>query len=717
MSEIQDAMQKLQQSSATDPRSRLSHIETILLHYAHEFIVQGTTIYEASLAAKSITDHDPPASNSYVAKWVKSLDIIRQDQKHLDVTKTPRILAALPEEEHTSVKNTPSRRKTVHGGETIASKSDESDDDLDTDLVKAALDTGTKAFKAREWKDAQTLLNEALRVLQQLPLRQRMFCDILDLHYKLAICTYYTQKPPEAEEALTSLVQQSASTDVHRGYIYDATHLLSQLYIRTGQIDRARAECEKALQARRRLLGKRDDASLESLALMAHIYVLQNNRALAKSCLSMIPETKRESILAIVESSLGPTVEHLDFPSLLTTPVPQESPSSGYSVQHNSKRLSGSTVGLGVENRSYGAMSTTMNSPSASPHPFKQRLTWEELARPDTCSFTPPPVSSAASIAESTTTEKSRPMDGHSPGYTPTPLNVVEMPQPTEPSPAYALTPSSMIEPPQSLETSPAKPLTRKQILEKVGCQPRDRLEEAVCTSDMPALTTLLAKKKSFWRSGLRKRVRPERVTALHFAALFNEIDMARRLIDANFNVNEIPFGYTTSLSSLHFAIGARQVEMVEFLIASGAKPSEPDTWSTLAGQLMSRSWLMKTLSDTDRDTASSRILAIMTILLRSGWNLNEPIDASGKTILHQAVSFWTGAYRWDLELRASITAFLCERGADPGQKNKEGKTPWDMAVQSDHRDIMELLGRGGRAKELGGSGVMELVELPGSMS
>jgi tetratricopeptide (TPR) repeat protein len=708
MSKIQDTMQKLQRSVATDPHSRLAHIETNLLQHAQELIVQGTTIYEPSVLTDPTTNHHLPVGDSHVVNWVRSLETIRQDQKHLSASRAPpQLLATLPEEEHT---NTSSRRNTVHRGGMVASRSEESDDDLDIDLVKAALDTGTKAFKASEYRDSISLLNEALRLLQQLPLQQRMFCDILDLHYKLAVCTYHTREPMEAEEALASLIQQPAGTDTHREYIYDATHLLSQLYVRTGQIDRAKAECEKALQARRRLLGKRNDASLESLALMAHIYVLQNNRALAKTCLSMIPEPKRETILAVVESSLGLAVEHLDFSSLLTIPVPRESPRSESSIHKISKRLSGSTIGLGVESRTHGALSNTINYPTDSPYQTKQHLALGEFAR--TAS---PPVSSAASIAKSTTMDQVRPTEPYSRSYIP---RIIESPHLSARSPTYNPMPYRVIETSQQPETEPSqsKPLTRKQILEKVGCQPRDRIEEAVCSSDTSTLIGLLTKKKGFWRSSLRKRVRPERVTALHFAALFNELDMARRLLDANFNVNEIPFGYTSSLSPLHFAIGARQVEMVEFLIANGARPSEPDTWSTLAGQLMSRSWLLKTLSETDRDTVSPRILAIMTILLRSGWNLNEPIDASGRTILHQAVSFWTGAYRWDLEVRASLTAYLCERGADPGQKNKEGKTSWDLAVQSDHRDIIELLGRGGRAKGLG-NGVMVPVELPAFMS
>lgn len=83
---------------------------------------------------------------------------------------------------------------------------DGSEDDLDTDLAKAAMATGTKAFEAQEWEEAISLLQEALRILQQLPKQQRVFCDIFTLHYKLAVCVYHTQEPVIAEMALMSLV-------------------------------------------------------------------------------------------------------------------------------------------------------------------------------------------------------------------------------------------------------------------------------------------------------------------------------------------------------------------------------------------------------------------------------------------------------------------------------------------------------------------------------
>jgi len=655
----------LQTSAESDPHSRLSQAELTLVRHAHEVIDKGTAMCEARQAAEApCRNQHLPTTYSGVSTWVYTLDAIRQGQRRLEQWND--VSSAQPGQKH----------------QDTDARSDNSDNDLGTDLVKAALDTGTEAFESRKWTEAESLLHEALRVLQQLSKQQHQSFDIFSLHYKLAVCTYHTQEPTDAEEALMSLVKQTAGSNIHRAHILDATHLLSQLYIRIGHIDRARSECEKTLQGRRRLLGKQSEASLESLALMAHIYVLMDNRALAKSCLAMIPEKQRDAILATVEESLGPTVEHLDFASLLTPVMSKESPRQDLWAQNTGNEVSGSPVGLGMNNYEYGSASTTTNSPAASPWLSTRSVT---MASP----------SIAESRRMSTATERTRLTEEYT--------GEAMTSSPTIGSSGGAV---------HAVETTRSTTLSRKEILDKVGCQPRDKIEEAVCMSDHQALINLLSKKKGFWRSSMRKRVRPERVTALHFAALFGEVDMARRLLDSNFNVNEIPFGYSTSLTPLHFAIGARQVDMVEFLVANGARPSEPDTWSTLAGQLMSRSWLVKTMSESEKEFVPHRIIAIMSILLKQGWNVNAPIEASGKTVLHQAVSFWTGAYQWDLHLRATVTSFLCERGADPFRANKDGKTPYDLALASGHQDLLMTLDHGSKRKEMDDS-VAHLVELP----
>ena len=667
---------------------------------AREVIVKGTTMYEATLAAESVARGQGAANrNIRVAEWVSTLESIGRDQRLSDpsdiVSNFPSIFSG--DEAHTVVTTATSAQRAVQEREVVDAVGDDSDDDLDTDLAKAALDTGTKAFEAQDWEEADSFLQEALRVLQQLPKQKRAFCDIFVLQYKLAVCAYHTREPADAEEALMSLIQQSASSDGQRGYIYDAAHLLSHLYIRMGQVDRARSECEKALQAQRRLLGKRSDASLESTALMAHIYVLLNNRARAKLYLAMILEARRDAILKIVEESLGTKVEHLDSSLLLTRSI---SGDSDLAVKRIQSRLSVSSLALPMVDRCYGPVSAMISqSPAASLRQPHQRIPSNKADFEDLQSVKVTSLSWAEERRESGATDKERANEDYS--ADPGALG------------AAALSP---VEPPEANEIFKGKTLSRKEILDMIGCQPKDRIEDAVCDGDHSAFASLLNKNKDFWRSKLRKRVRPQRVTALHFAALFGEIDMARRLLGSSFNMNEVPYGYSTSLTPLKFAIGARQVYMVKFLIANGAKPFEPDSWSTLAGQSMNRSWLMKTMSEAEKEYIPNRIIAILKILLEHEWNVNTPFETSGKTVLHQAVTFWTGSYKWDLNLRAAITSFLCEWGADPFQANMQGKTPYDMALASGHQELLLVPDRGSKKKGPD-DGPAERVELSSELS
>lgn len=678
LDKLQDMVLKLQSLSKASLRSESSSTESNLIQCAREVIVKGKTMYEASLAAESVTGGQAAASsNIRVAEWVTALESIRQDQRLSDpsdrVSKVPSVFSG-----DTVVTSATSMQRATQERGAVDASWDDSEDDLATDLAKAALDTGSKAFEAQDWEEADSLLQEALQVLQQLPKQQRAFCDIFGLQYKLAVCAYHMQEPADAEEALMSLLQQSASSDEERGYICDAAHLLSHLYIRMGQVDRARSECEKALQARRRLLGKCSDASLESTALMAHIYVLLNNRARAKSCLAMIPEARRDAILKIVEESLGTNVE---LPDSSSPPTRSTSEDSNLAVKRIQGGLSPSPLGPPMENRCYGPVSAAISqSPAASLWQSHQRTPSYKVDLEGLHSVTVNSLSSKEERTELEAMEKMRVTEDY--------------PIDPEATGAANLGPS---EPPKAKGNFNGKSLSRKEILDKIGCKPKDRIEDAVCNGDHLAFTSLLDRKKDFWRSKLRKRVRPERVTALHFAALFGEIDMARCLLDSNFNINEVPFGYTTCLTPLKFAVGARQVKMVEFLIANGAQPSEPDSWSTLAGQLMNRSWLMKTMSEAEKEYVPNQIIAILKILLKHGWDVNAPLETSGRTALHQAVTFWSGSYTWDLNLRAAVTSFLCDRGADPFRANTEGKTPYDLASSSGHHDLVQVLDRGSK--------------------
>ncbi len=702
LDKLQDMLEQLQRSSDANPQSGPSDIEATLMQCARDVIVKGTAMYEVNQAAESVARGQGAASsNIRVAEWVGTLELMRREQRLLYpseiVSNAPSIFSV--DEAHTVTRAT-SVQRAVREREAFDFVGDDSEDDLDTDLAKAALDTGTKAFEAQEWDEADSFLQEALRVLQQLPKQRRAFCDIFGLQYKLAVCAYHNPESADAEEALMSLIQQSVSSDEQRGYIYDAAHLLSYLYIRMGQIDRARSECEKALLARRRLLGKRSDASLESTVLMAHIYNLLNNRARAKSYLAMVPEARRDAILKIVEESLGTKVEHLGSSPILTRST---SGDSDLAVERIESRLSASSLAQPITDRCYDSVSARISqSPAASLRQSHQRVPSSKADNEKLQSVEVTSLLSTEERRELGARDKDRASEQY---YADRGAFG-----------AVASSPGKPLEAIETFEIFKGRTLSRKEILDKIGCQPKGRIEDAVCDGDHLALASLLNKNRNFWQSKLRKRVRPERVTALHFAALFGEVDMARRLLGSSFNINQVPYGYSTSLTPLKFAIGARQVDMVQFLIANGAKPIEPDSWSILAGQLMNRSWLMKTMSEADKEHVPNRIIAVLKILLRHGWNVNTPFDTSGGTVLHQAVTFWTGSYRWDRNLRAAVTSFLCEWGADPFQANMEDKTPYDMASTSGHQELLLILGRGLELKELG-DGIAEPAELSSELN
>lgn len=120
-----------------------------------------------------------------------------------------------------------------------------------------------------------------------------------------------------------------------------------------------------------------------------------------------------------------------------------------------------------------------------------------------------------------------------------------------------------------------------------------------------------------------------------------------------------------------------------------------------------------KTVPEAEKEYVPNRIVTILRILLKHGWEVNALFETSGGMVLHQAVTFWTGSYRWDLNLRAAVTSFLCERGANPFQANTEVKTPYDMASAAGHQDLLLVLGRGSKSKEPD-DGSAEPVELSG---
>ncbi|KAK5733473.1 hypothetical protein LTR17_009718 [Elasticomyces elasticus] len=166
--------------------------------------------------------------------------------------------------------------------------------DFRIEVVKGALNNGEHSFEAGQYTEADEALHEALNLLEEVPIERRPgLCDMSKLVYQRAICAFHTKDDATSERALTSVSYHDAATELQSKrdqlYVYSARHLLAHVLVRQGKLDRARESCESALSGRLQLLGDKHGEYYTSLALMAHIFGLLDNRTRARVYTDMIP--------------------------------------------------------------------------------------------------------------------------------------------------------------------------------------------------------------------------------------------------------------------------------------------------------------------------------------------------------------------------------------------------------------------------------------------
>lgn len=175
----------------------------------------------------------------------------------------------------------------------------DAEDDFFVEAAHSALEKGKLAFAADDFKNADALLRESLTMLKELARKQQAPPDTWELRRILGVCAFHIHTPAEAEDALLSVLQHAPKnailTEGQRLQVSETAHLLSQVYVKLGQLDKAYRYCEYALRGRRRVLGKNHNESYESLAVMARILELQENSLRAEFFVDMIPEGDRST--------------------------------------------------------------------------------------------------------------------------------------------------------------------------------------------------------------------------------------------------------------------------------------------------------------------------------------------------------------------------------------------------------------------------------------
>ena len=152
-----------------------------------------------------------------------------------------------------------------------------------------------------------------------------------------------------------------------------------------------------------------------------------------------------------------------------------------------------------------------------------------------------------------------------------------------------------------------------------------------------------------------------------------NDIDAAKLFFAGGMSPNHIK--KDTGETAIMIAIGAGQLEMVNFLITSGADLNAYDS----QGQ---------SLIDLALQQGNTAILKI--IMNQSGIGPNTK-DDKGQTLLGKAIA---------INNVANIK-FLIEQGADINARNEEGKTPLDRVLASGNQQMVSILKNAGAKRNI----------------
>lgn len=240
------------------------------------------------------------------------------------------------------------------------------EDDFFVEAAQSVLEKGRSTFNASDFPAADAYLREALVMIKQLAKRHQSVCDSWELRRMLGeydgsasfhsqppcqysstgVCAFHVHGPIEAEQALLSVLENAPKnaimSETQRLHVSEIAHLLSQVFVKLGTLEKAYRYCEYALRGRRKVHGKSHEQSYESLALMARILEFQENSLRAESFAGMIPEAERPSFLE--------RFQNLSLPESSDTRH-QEQPKPDaptFTQQHRPTRSMGEVFGSGI---------------------------------------------------------------------------------------------------------------------------------------------------------------------------------------------------------------------------------------------------------------------------------------------------------------------------------------------------------------------------------
>lgn len=197
-------------------------------------------------------------------------------------------------------------------------RSDSSGEADDSDEVQFELEVaqryiieGRKRAQTNPAK-AEEFLRKAVLNLQSIKTAESL-AQIPQITFEMGVVCFQQDKVLEAIELATQLLRNTPVDDRSRALVLQASHLLSQVYLRTGQYDAALRQCKRTLNGRRRLRGKHNDY-FDSLALMSTIYRHKGDEIESLTYESLLPAEFSRSEFKPPEPSLSKVPEDPNEP-------------------------------------------------------------------------------------------------------------------------------------------------------------------------------------------------------------------------------------------------------------------------------------------------------------------------------------------------------------------------------------------------------------------
>ena len=260
--------------------------------------------------------------SAYIHGWITDADAIDDLASPVEETEPSPVFSATQNERSLSwTEDTASAGRgtdvmsSTLGGEETGVEVDEpySDDEFAIEAAQYAILDGRTAFEKNDYAEASKSLQEALKMVRELPSRRQAIYDACDIRYMLGVCCFHLQGPSETREALFAIVHNTprakVQDDKRRQQVLNAGHLLAQTDVRLNNLELARSICHQTLQGRAKLLSKTHELYYESLALMSRIVELQGHAQRAKIFAKMLPEDQKSLLEKF--SQLAPGNESL----------------------------------------------------------------------------------------------------------------------------------------------------------------------------------------------------------------------------------------------------------------------------------------------------------------------------------------------------------------------------------------------------------------------